>query len=476
MMRHTSDCLKGTTPTVQDTSLQRSTHKAGVAALTATGTGTAMASISAIGVLNIEMLAGGLWSVAAILAAGLICFWLANVFAHLSARLPTSASLLTYAIRGLGARYGMLLIFPYFMAMVLLGGFEALIVGALMNAVLTLPTLVGAGLFLIGTWTICRSGIRVGYCMQVVATSVLFALIVGLCIVQALNAADAGLLDERLLPIFPGTVAFVAAVGQAMFLFMGFELITSHAEVAREGSIRPSLRRSVLLLIAFYAVLAVGLASMPSGRPDAENFLVPQLTLASQAGVPGMLLAVTLVCLLASFTSYNGALLGLSRFLSALARQGILHRRLADLDPRTLTARPALAALLCTTLILMVAIDATDLYKPSILAAAAIAAVAYAAMTLLRERPPFLEQERGGVLRVLGVLIALLLLGLTFGVVAEAGGAQSRVIAIIAVLFLCAASMTRNLKYGRERAGTLGDSSIGSRIWRSMARFKWSDS
>lgn len=160
---------------MQDTSLPCSSHKAGVAALTATGTGTAMASVSAIGVMNIEMLAGGLWSVAAILAAGLICFWLANVFAHLSARLPTSASLLAYAVRGLGARYGMLLIFPYFMSMVLLGGFEALIVGALVNALLTLPMLLGAGLFLIGTWAICRSGIRVGYRMQMVATTVLEA-------------------------------------------------------------------------------------------------------------------------------------------------------------------------------------------------------------------------------------------------------------------------------------------------------------
>lgn len=189
-----------------------------------------------------------------------------------------------------------------------------------------------------------------------------------------------------------------------------------------------------------------------------------------------MLAALALVCVLASFTSYNGALLGLSRFLNALARQGILHRRLAGLDPRTLTARPALAALLCTTLILMVAIDVSDLYKPSILAAAVTAAIVYAAMTLLRERSPFLERERAGALQVLGVLIALLLLGLAFGVVAEAGGTQSRLLAIIAVLFLCAASMTRNLKYGREPAGALNGSSTGSRFWRSAARFKWSDS
>lgn len=411
----------------------------GVAALAATGAGTAMASVCAIGLFAIEDLVGGLWSVAAVLIAGLLCSWLARVFARLAAIIPSGASMIAYAIRGLGHRTGMLLVLPYFLAMLLLAGFEAIVVGELSARIVPLPPLLGAVLFLIGTWAICRAGLRIGYRTQAAATAALFVLLVSVSVVQMFQAAELGLLHERLLPAPPHPAAFLAAVGQALFLFMGFELITAHAEVARRGAVGPALRSSVVVLTVFYATLALGFASMPDLPASSAGIIVPQLAIASQVAVPGAVLAVAVICILASFTSYNGALLGLSRFTYSLARQGLLSRRLAVLHPRTLTARPALGALLATTMVSTAAIYALDLYLPVIFAAAVAASLLYATMAFVCQREPFLKQDRPWFAQAIGATIALLLLGLAIAVVAGADDSRRALIMVLLSLFSAAA-------------------------------------
>jgi hypothetical protein len=82
----------------------------GKAALLATGCGTAIASVGAVGVLQIERLLGGVWSAAAVLAAGVCCFGLARACARLTAVLPSGAGLLAFLSRGLGRRAGLVLL------------------------------------------------------------------------------------------------------------------------------------------------------------------------------------------------------------------------------------------------------------------------------------------------------------------------------------------------------------------------------
>jgi amino acid transporter len=423
----------------QDSATGAPANAPGVAALTATGAGTAMASVCAIGLLAIEELVGGLWSVAAVLIAGLVCAWLARVFARLASVIPSGASLLAYAVRGLGRRTGMLLVLPYFLAMLLLAGFEAIVVGELSACIVPLPPLVGAALFLLGAWAICRAGVRIGYRAQAGATLALFALLVCVSLAQLFQAAELGLLHERLLPPAPHPGAFLAAVGQALFLFMGFELVAAHAEVARPGSVAAALRASVVLLTVFYATLALGLSSMPDLPAGSDAFVIPQLAIASQVAVPGIVVAVAVVCMLASFTSYNGALLGLSRLTYALAKQGMLSRKLAVLHPRTLTARPALNALLAITLVSSALIHRFALYLPVIFAAAAAAALLYATMAFIREREPFLEPDRRGFARAIGASLALLLVGLAICVMTGADDAR-RALAVVLLALLSASA------------------------------------
>jgi amino acid transporter len=347
------------------------------------------------------------------------------------------------------------------MVMVLLGGVEALIVGKLANEIMPIPVFACAAGFLIGTWAICRSGIQVGYRAQIIATGMLFTLTVVLCAVQVFKTAQSGLLAEWLLPTFPGGLAILAAVGQAMFLFMGFELITSHAEIARNGSIKLSLRRAIPFLTVFYIVLAVGISTLSTSPSMEEYFFVPQLALANATGDNLAVAPVILIFVLASFSSYNGALLGLSRFVYALARQGTLPRSLAVLDPKTLTARPALAALLIISLFLMGLVYLSSFYLPAILTAAVIAAAMYALMAVLRERAPFLEKDRTASARLLGTLVAFALLAIASGVVISAGDYRFSVLFILAALFIfsaylaCGAASRKRSNILRQGAGCM---------------------
>ncbi len=396
-------------------------RRPGVPALLAAGSGTAMASVCAIGLFHIEGLVGGMWSVAAVCIGGLICAVLARIFGKLSNVIPSGAGLLAFVSRGLNRRLGVALVSPYLLMMLFLVGFEALIVGALLSRLAPIPTPVGALLFLVGTWLVCRSGLQIGYRAQAFATWTLFLSLVGLSILAMFGAADRGELSTSLFTSAPSLPSFIAAVGQALFLFMGFELVTSHAEVATKKAVSTSLWGSVIVLTLFYGIVSLGFSCLMNLPAQGHGLYVPQLAIAEQAGGQGVTVIVALICILASFSSFNGALLALSRFTYALAVQGVLPRPLAKMDPRTLTARAALATLLGLSLAFTVLVYSLSLYEASIFSAAVAAALVYAVATLTAERPPFRAAEPIGVRRVASFALTLGLIALGIGVIADAG-------------------------------------------------------
>ncbi|HEY7311949.1 MAG TPA: APC family permease [Gemmataceae bacterium] len=350
------------------------------AALLAVGCGTAASSVCAVGLFHIEGLLGGVWSVAAVLTAGLVCLMLARALGRLAEVVPSGAGLLAYLARGLGRSIGLLLVVPYVLLTLLLAGAEAVIVGLLLSRLVPVPVPVGALLFLIVTWLLCRRGVRVSYRVQAAAT---WALVAGLGVVSLAaiyQAAQRGELLTRLVPAAPNVGHFAAGVGQALFLFMGFELVTSQAEIAATPrSIDRALTGSVGVLAGFYSLVSLGFSCLPERLPGGSAALVPQLDLADQAGGGWVVVLIAGLSLLASFTSFHGALLALSRFTSALPAQGMLPRRFARIEPRTLMPRSALALLLALTLAATALVWFGEALRPSILAAAFAVAVVYAA-------------------------------------------------------------------------------------------------
>lgn len=435
----------GKTPATLATSAQ-----IGTGSLVFAGSGTAMASVCVVGLFLIERSVGGVWAVLAIALAAAVCFFLAYVFSHLSSVLPSGAGLLTFISRAFNKPTGAAIVIPYLLLMMFLVGFESLIVGGMLERLTGTPTLSGAILFIVTTWAICRVGMRVGYRAQNWTTIALFVSLVGVSLILVAGSARRGDLLIHLFPGIPSFGAFFNAVGQALFLFLGFELITSHVEVARPGAVRKALPISVLVLLVFYATVSLGFSAAAlrfSGSPG--ELYVPQIAVAELAGGVPAIAAVTLICILASFTSLNGALLALSRLLYALAALGLLPRQLATLD-RKMVAGPALTTLVFGAIGSTITVYTLGLQQASILAAAVTAAFVYCASTLARERPPF-RQSPQPQSRRLAWALAVGLAALGVGVIVQAGRERPTLLAVLAVSYGLAALAAWRLTHTARR-------------------------
>jgi amino acid transporter len=389
----------------------------GQATLVATGCGTAIACVCAVGLLQLERQLGGVWSVAAVLVAALLCGALARALGRLAAVVPSGVGLLAFLSRGLGRRWAMALMLPYLALVLALVAVEARIVGAVVARLAPVPPLAGALAFLVGTWAVARAGLRPGLRLQAVATWVLiggFTVLASLAIAHA--TGDPAFLG-RLLPVAPAPLAFVGGVGQALFLFMGFELVTTQTEVAGPPAIAGTLRRSVVVLAVFYAVAALGMTALAPTGP--ASWLAPQLLLVPAAAGSIGAAGIGLLCLLASFTSWNGALLTLSRLVYALATQGLLPRGLARMDSRRLVPPNALLALLGLAVALTLALDQPDRVALVLGLAATSAAVVWGAALAVRERAPFAEPGRPAHHRLIAAALAALFVVFGIGAVIE---------------------------------------------------------
>jgi amino acid transporter len=371
----------------------------GQGTLVATGCGTAIACVCALGLGEIDRRLGGIWSVIAVVCAAALCAALARALGRLATVVPSGAGLLAFLSRGLGRRWALLLMLPYVVLVIAVVAVEARIVGAVSARLLPIPPAAGALAFLVFTWAVARSGVRPGLRAQAVATGVLMIGFSGLALATVIAAARRPDFLAQLLPARPPTLALVGGVGQALFLFMGFELVTNQAELTRApGAISSALSRSVRLLTFFYALAALGFSArghgpVASGGGGDAGWLTPQLGLGGVDSSIGAAL-IGILCVLASFTSFNGALLTLSRLIYALAAQGMLPRRLARLDPRRMVPADALAALLAAVVALTFLLTTHALINAVLAGAAAAAGLVWAAAVAVRERPPFAEPGR----------------------------------------------------------------------------------
>lgn len=438
--------------------------KPDIASLVAAGSGTAMASVCAIGLLQIQQLSGGLWSVISIIIAALLCLYLARIFSRLSEVVPSGAGLIAFLSRGFNPQIGIAVVVPYLFLMLFLVGFESLIVGTLLERITGMPVLPTAIAFIFLTWAICRAGIRTGYSVQILTTAALFLSLSGLSILAILSAIDQGRLLESVLPPAPSFNNFVAAIGQAMFLFLGFELLTSHIEVAKPGAVKKALPLSVGVLFLFYCLMALGFACMVM-QPITEPGLlfIPQLAIAEQMGGVIAVTVVAIICTLASFTSFNGALLALSRFIYALAVQGKLPRRLAIVDRRSMTANAALNALLVAALACTLVMYFLELFDLVILAAAVTASWVYFSSALVYSRHPFAQSNKVAAVWPAWCIAAVLLI-LGIGVIVDSQSKKVDLIILLccfyAVGLVMATRTTKKQKSRREQNTTLARAQV----------------
>jgi len=408
--------------------------------MVATSCGTAIASVCTIGLFQIEQLLGGVWSVAAISVAGLGCSILARVFARLAEVVPSGAGLLAYFSRGYSRPVAITLTTPYFLLTLFLAGAEATIVGFLGTSLVPLSPWLIAFLFLLLTWVCCRAGLRISYRVQAIATWTLVGALATFALIALFDTAAHGQLTLRLSSPTPSIAHFIAAVGQALFLFMGFELITGQVESGNSAqAVGCALRWSVAVLTGVYVLLALGFACLAPSTLTIDRWFLPQLAIAQQVGGSVATLTIILLSFLASFTSLNGALLALSRFTCALASQGVLPRHFAQIEPRTLVPVHALTVLLVIVLFATALVLFGQALRPAILAAAVSAALVYASAVWVYDRPPFAIPQRSTTRQFFYRALASGFVILGVGVLVDARSTLLQTLMLLAFVFMAAA-------------------------------------
>jgi amino acid transporter len=292
----------------------------------------------AFGMSSFTMLSGlneivtGPWVVVAIVLAGLLCSVIASSVAELASMFPSSPGVRTYLKAAFDNRVSLMLVYLYLIFMVLVAAVEAFMFALVLGAVFPAVPLVAAVLGIIGfTVVVNVLGLELPRTMQIITTLLLIALIMVLGAVGITRGAQPPAGNEG----WEQAARVPAAIGMAVYLFIGFEWITMLG--MRPDSYKRTIPLSMPLAIATnvvaYSCVAFGFwrllphAAIVAGTTPQVPYFTALL------GPTGPYLALG-ISFLAIFSTFNAGVMGGSRLMYALSREGILPGWCAKMNER----------------------------------------------------------------------------------------------------------------------------------------------
>jgi amino acid transporter len=292
----------------------------------------------AFGMSSFTMLSGlneivtGPWVVVAIVLAGLLCSVIASSVAELASMFPSSPGVRTYLKAAFDNRVSLMLVYLYLIFMVLVAAVEAFMFALVLGAVFPAVPLVAAVLGIIGfTVVVNVLGLELPKTMQIITTLLLIALIMVLGAVGITRGAQPPAGNEG----WEQAARVPAAIGMAVYLFIGFEWITMLG--MRPDSYKRTIPLSMPLAIATnvvaYSCVAFGFwrllphAAIVAGTTPQVPYFTALL------GPTGPYLALG-ISFLAIFSTFNAGVMGGSRLMYALSREGILPGWCAKMNER----------------------------------------------------------------------------------------------------------------------------------------------
>jgi basic amino acid/polyamine antiporter, APA family len=357
---------------------------------TAISTGLAFAAVNFLGMAQLLDYISGPLSPIAVLAAGLLMLGARALYAELNGMYPTAAGIRLWMSRAMNDRLALSITLTYMTAIVLVIAADAFIIGEAIAYAFGNGRVVAiiyvALLLVLATWLNLR-GIRLaGRAEQVVTSVVVVATVaVGAVAIVHHGATPPG-------PVSGGSPVQALILG--IFLYTGFEWVTTNAEEVVQPKIIPRAMLAAVIVLAVSQTVftvAMGVTVGAHGRTTAY----PQLLAAQRAmGHAGLLLMLGVTALTAVNT-FNGGFVTLSRFIYAVAREGKLPRPLTRLNDRAVPVLPVWI-LGVSSLILAVVVAVTGSWVMVVSLCAALEMMIYAVAGFvvwrLRGRQPGAER------------------------------------------------------------------------------------
>lgn len=410
----------------------------------------------AFGMSSFTMLSGlneivtGPWVVVAIVLAGLLCVGISSSVAELASMYPSAPGVRTYLKAAFDNRISLMLVYLYLIFMILVAAVESFMFGLVMNSIVPGIPPLAAGLGLIAfTVAVNLRGLELPKTMQIITTVLLIVLVISLGVMGILRGGQPTAVAEG----WEQAESVPAAIGMAIYLFIGFEWVTMLG--MRPDSYKRTIPLSMPLAIATnvvaYSLIAIGFwrllphADIVAGTtPQVRYFEV----LLGPAG-PYLALGVSF---LAIFSTFNAGIMGGSRLIYVLTREGILPGWCAKMNERGAPVGGIATLGTLTTLVAVVVVT----WRLEVLAAVigscfvcfVYAAFMLAVVKLRRTRPKARRSFRTAVPQWLqyAIAVAFPLLGLS-SLVSQPGPKSLPILGALA--FTAAAALLTRWSHAR---------------------------
>jgi amino acid transporter len=357
----------------------------------------------------------------ALAVAGVLCCVVSSAIGELASAFPSAPGVRTYLRGALGDRFSLWATYSLLLATMLFAAIETEVLGATLQLLMPgVPVLAVIVLSIAIPVTLNCIGLEVPRLVQDVLC---IALVFG-----TLFAASATLVHHHDVPA-PAVLApnanwdtWVPLVGTCVFLYMGFEWVTPLGRSPQSYRFRIPIAMLCALLVLSLIYVLTGLAFTTGLGAADQNPIAPHVAIAGKAyGNVGRWCAGFL-SVAATVTTFNAGILGASRLVYALSREGALPRAMSRVSERNGTPYAAILTMGSGALCVSLAAHATNSALAAALACAAIYGVIYAllafAALLQRGRAKaggFRSPLPGWVLAVSGAAIGL------FGISAPLG-------------------------------------------------------
>ena len=381
---------------------------------TAISTGLAFAAINFLAVAQLLQNVDARLAWVPIIVAGLVMLAVRGLFAELDGMRPSAAGIRVWLQQAMHTRVALIITLTYMTTVVLVIAADAYIIGEAVSWALHQSQAVAIGLvalLLVLATVINLRGIKLAGKAEQLATFTAVALTLVVGVVAIVHPSTDGSTPLGT----TGHGGWVQALILGIFIYVGFEWVTTNSEEVTRPSIIPRAMLVALGVLAVsWSVFAAGM-----GRALTDSALTgayPQLLVAQRAIGQGGMLLMLAVTGLTAVNTFNGGFVTLSRFMYALAREGTLPRPLATLNDRAVPS-VAVYVLGASSLALAVVVAVTGSFAVMVSVGAALETGIYASAAFvvwrLRGREPETPRPyrfRGGrpLAAVLVVVFALL--------------------------------------------------------------------
>ena len=390
-----------------------------------------------------------------IVAAGILCVGVASSISELAARFPSSLGIRSYLKFAFGDRVSLFIVFLYLFLVLLVAGVDSYVFAGIVGLSFPeLPRWLSIGLLFGAVIVVNLAGVELPGQMQTVLTLILVGGLLAVTLFALNVTTSPGARPEAEID----WVELPQTVCLAFFMFVGFEWVV---QVGRHPSsyqrlIPWAMCASVVLLGSLYGLFALALDAHMDGSQISET-QSPQIGLGGLLMGDGGRLLFAFMPLLAIVTSFNAGLLGATRLLYALSREGHLPKWCARVSLRSGAPTGAVLGLGAAAMMSAVLINAFHAYGIASALSAIIICVTYVCLLAAAWRLKKAEIQASGAARqnripaVLQVSMAVVLMGVAAAMVVSSPFLMGNLLVLAAV----AAAMTRLSMANVKKVGSV---------------------